>query len=145
MIDVSSIIRKYRSQQSPKKTCRAKYHHEESEIQQSCVRWFRYAYPRYLIFSVPNGGSRNVREAVSMKAEGTLAGVSDLIVVAERRVLFVEMKREKGRQQKTQVDFQHRVEALGHCYVLCRSLDDFMQKVNAWISPKQKGINDSKE
>lgn len=105
----------------------------ESEIQQSCIRWFRYSYPRYLVFSVPNGGSRNVIEAANLKKEGALAGVSDLVVVADRKVLFVEMKTRKGRQQESQKDFQHRVEVLGHRYVVCRSLDDFMREIKNWI------------
>ena len=122
---------------SPKeKGERRKPRHIESGIQQSCVSWFRYAYPRYVIFSVPNGGSRNAIEAANLKREGALAGVSDLIVVADHKVLFVEMKTQRGRQQQTQKDFQHRVEVLGHRYVVCRSLDDFMLKVSDWLGTK---------
>lgn len=112
---------------------RRKPRHVESAIQQACISWFRYAYPRCLIFSVPNGGSRNIVEAATLKKEGALAGVSDLIVVADRRVLFVEMKTPKGRQQESQREFQRRVEVLGHRYVVCRSIDDFMQKVRDWM------------
>lgn len=115
---------------------RRKPRHLESGIQQACVRWFRLAFPRYLCFAVPNGGSRNAIEAANMKKEGVMAGVSDLIVVAERRVLFVEMKTRKGRQQDTQKAFQHRVEVLGHRYVVCRSLEDFMRAVNEWLGGK---------
>lgn len=112
---------------------RKKPRHLESEIQQSCVSWFRYEYPMYIIFSVPNGGSRNVVEAANLKKEGALAGVSDLIVVADHKVLFVEMKAGKGRQQATQKEFQHRVEVLGHRYVVCRSLEDFMNAIKEWL------------
>ena len=107
--------------------------HAESDIQQACVRWFRWEYPRYLCFAVPNGGSRNAVEGANMKKEGVLAGVSDLIVIADHKVLFVEMKTRKGRQQDTQKEFQHRVEVLGFRYVVCRSLDDFINAVRAWL------------
>ena len=117
-----------------KKKPRRKPRHVESGIQQSCVSWFRYAYPRYLIFSVPNGGSRNVIEAANLKKEGALAGVSDLIVVAERRVLFVEMKTPRGRQQDTQMEFQRRVEVLGHKYVVCKSVEGFKRAVEEWLA-----------
>lgn len=117
---------------------RRKPRHEESGIQQSCVRWFRYAFPQYVILSIPNGGSRNVIEAANLKKEGALAGASDLMVIAERRVLFVEMKTAKGRQQDSQKAFQKRVEALGHRYVICRSLDDFMQKLKEWLGTNTK-------
>ena len=44
---------------------KAKPRHEESQIQRSCLRWFRLQYPQYalLCFAVPNGGARNKREA----------------------------------------------------------------------------------
>lgn len=147
-VDMSEIIRKSR-QRSAKDNAdllgrlspaplKRKPRHEESEIQQSCVRWFRYAYPQYIILSIPNGGSRNVIEAANLKKEGALAGASDLMIIAERKVLFVEMKTPKGRQQQTQKDFQRRVEVLGHRYVVCHSLDEFMREVNAWLGKTSK-------
>lgn len=107
--------------------------HREHDIQVSCISWFRYEYPRYLIFAVPNGGSRHAIEAANMKREGVTAGVSDLIIVADHKVLFVEMKDRRGRQQESQREFQHKVEVLGHRYVLCRSIDDFMFAVKEWL------------
>lgn len=119
---------------SPKK--RRKPSHKESEIQQACVRFFRYTYPQYIILSIPNGGSRNVVEAVNLKKEGALAGASDLLLIADHKVLFVEMKTARGRQQQSQKDFQHKVEVLGFKYVICRSLDDFMTEVHNWLGKK---------
>jgi len=55
--------------------------HQESTLQTTCVRWFRFQYPNLVIYAVPNGGSRNVREAQRLKAEGVLAGVADLVVL----------------------------------------------------------------
>lgn len=98
----------------------------ESNIQQACVRYFRLKYPKYLCFSVPNGGSRSAITGAILKAEGAMAGVSDLVIVADGRVAFVEMKTGKGRQQDTQKIFQGNVERLGHPYFICRSLDEFM-------------------
>ena len=43
-------------------------------------------------FAVPNGGSRNIREARNLKLEGVRAGVSDLVVVLKDKVVFIEMK-----------------------------------------------------
>lgn len=62
---------------------KAKPRHEESQIQRSCLRWFRLQYPQYalLCFAVPNGGARNKREASIMKAEGVTAGVADVILL----------------------------------------------------------------
>ena len=115
---------------------RRKPRHLESAIQQSCVLWFKQAFPNYLCFSVPNGGSRNALEAANLKREGALAGVSDLIIVAERAVLFIEMKTAKGRQQPSQVAFQQVVERLGHTYKICRSLTDFQLTIERWIKDR---------
>ena len=107
--------------------------HRESEIQQSCVSWFKYAWQQYICFAVPNGGSRNAIEAANMKKEGVMAGVSDLIIIADHKILFVEMKTRKGRQQESQKAFQRKVEQLGFKYVVCHSLDEFMIAVNGWL------------
>lgn len=119
-----------------KQKIRKKPRHLESAIQQACVQWFKLAFPNYICFSVPNGGSRNALEAANLKREGALAGVSDLIIVAERAVLFVEMKTAKGRQQESQKAFQQSVERLGHSYKICRSLTDFQLTVERWIKDK---------
>lgn len=112
---------------------RTRPRHIESEIQKECVRLFRIFYPRYLIFSVPNGGSRNAREAAMLSAEGVMPGVSDLVVIAEGRVLFVEMKAPKGRQSRYQKVFQDAIERLGFKYEICRSVSEFLGTIKAWI------------
>ena len=71
--------------------------HQESIIQQTCVRWFRMKYPQLalLLFAVPNGGARLRSEAAIMKAEGTMKGVADLLLLfpAKRfHGLCIEMK-----------------------------------------------------
>lgn len=120
-----------------KAVSRRKPRHIESGIQQSCVRWFRMVYPQFIILSIPNGGSRNAIEAANLKREGALAGASDLVVIAFRRILFVEMKRPSGRQQATQKAFQERVEALGFKYVICRSLEEFISSVDEWLKTER--------
>lgn len=116
------------------KGARRKPRHIESAIQKACVDWFRFAYPEYLIFSVPNGGSRNAIEAAHLKKEGALAGVSDLIVVAWHTVIFVEMKTPKGRQSDHQRKFEQKVAALGHTYIVCHSLDEFKARITMLIN-----------
>lgn len=101
--------------------------HHEHTLQTACVRWFRYQYPKYLCFAVPNGGNRNKIEAARLKSEGVLAGVSDLIVISEKKVLFIEMKTDTGRQNKNQKEFQQKVEKLGFSYFLCRSVEEFIK------------------
>lgn len=100
----------------------------ENNIQAEIIKHFNNTYctklnnPRYVIFSVPNELARNNSQ---MLATGIKAGVSDLIVVMENKVLFIELKTSTGRQRPQQAEFQQQVEALGHKYYICRSLEDF--------------------
>lgn len=112
--------------------------HQESELQRSCVKWFRYSYPQFktLLFAVPNGGFRNVREASIMKAEGVVSGVSDLILMLSRQghhALCIEMKTEKGRQSDNQKEFEDAVVEQGYKYIVCRSFDEFMKEIDNYI------------
>ena len=85
--------------------------HQESIIQQTCVRWFRMKYPQLalLLFAVPNGGARL------------------------RSGLCIEMKTPTGRQQPSQKAWQERAEWAGYKYVICRSFDEFMAEIDAYL------------
>lgn len=88
-------------------------------------------------FAVPNGGLRNLKVAKKLKDEGVLAGVSDLIIVLQGRVVFVELKTKTGVQSVSQKVFQKNVEALGHTYLIWRSFEDCLD----FIKKIQKGID----
>ena len=104
--------------------------YSEDKIQQEIIIFFRNNYclkhhkPRYQLFSVPNGGTRNKIEAIKLKSTGLLSGVSDLIVIMDR-IIFIEVKTETGRQSPKQKDFEKIVKDLGYEYYLVRSLDEF--------------------
>ncbi len=103
----------------------------EDQLQQKIFTWYNNEYclknhiPRHVIFSVPNGGSRNVIEAKKLKATGLLSGVSDLIILQPNKTLFIELKIEKGVQSDKQKDFENVVSNLGFNYYIVRSLDEF--------------------
>jgi len=109
--------------------------HQESTLQTTCVRWFRCQYPHLAIYAVPNGGSRNVREAQRLKAEGVLAGVADLVVLLPQgKSLYIEMKVKGNRQTQSQKDFHKKVIALGHTYAVCYTFEEFKQVIENYIS-----------
>ena len=101
----------------------------EDKIQQEIFRHyknnFQIKYKDCLIFSVPNGGLRDKRTAMLMKATGLTPGASDLIVIHFGRLLFVECKTATGIQSDDQKAFAQRVQDCGFAYHLVRSLDDF--------------------
>lgn len=112
--------------------------HNESKLQQSCVRYFRYAYPQYahLLFAVPNGGYRNAKEASILKQEGVVAGVSDLILLVPKNgkgALCIEMKTRTGAQRASQKVWQEEVEKAGNEYVIVRSFDQFRDVISSYI------------
>lgn len=113
--------------------------HNESIIQQNCVKWFRLQFPQLaiLLFAVPNGGLRRKVEAAIMKAEGMTAGVSDLILLVPSKGyhgLCIEMKTEKGRQTDSQKQWQKHVEKFGYKYVICRSFDEFRTETLEYLT-----------
>lgn len=109
--------------------------HQESTLQTTCVRWFRYQYPQLVIYAVPNGGSRNVLEAQRLKAEGVLAGVADLVVLLPQgKSLYIEMKVKGNRQTQNQKDFQNKVIALGHTYAVCYTFEEFQKVIENYCN-----------
>lgn len=108
----------------------------ESKLQQSCVRWFKYAYPKVVIFAIPNEGRRNKANASRMKAEGMLAGVADLFIAiptGNYSGLFIELKTTSGRQMPSQRDFQENVTMVGYQYKICRNFDEFKAVVECYF------------
>ena len=107
----------------------------ESSIQAEIFKWYSNNFctinfqPQHIIFAVPNGGTRNKIEALTLKATGLVSGVSDLIVVKPNEVVFVELKTEIGVQSENQKKFQSKVEAMGYRYLLIRSLNEFKEKI----------------
>ena len=59
-----------------------------------------------------------------LKTMGLRSGASDLVVVLPGRVMFVEVKTPTGKQSPAQVKFQQTVEALGHEYIVVRSVEE---------------------
>lgn len=72
-----------------------------------------------------------------LKREGVLAGVADLFLSepsGDYHGLYVEMKTDKGKQSDHQVIFEHKATGLGYKYVVCKSLDSFMDEVRSYLN-----------
>lgn len=111
---------------------------EEHRLQCQCVRWFALQYPklRGRLFAVPNGGKRDVTTAAKLKAEGVVAGVADLILLVRNSkygALLIEMKTRTGRQSDSQKEWQ-KIVGGDYKYVVCRSVEDFINKVNSYLN-----------
>ena len=110
----------------------------ESRIQHNCILWFRMQYPELalLLFAVPNGGKRDARTGAQMKYEGAMAGVSDLILLVPKKgyaALCIEMKKPGGVQSEKQKEWQCKAEKFRNKYVICHSLEEFINEVNGYL------------
>jgi len=103
----------------------------ESRIQQECVEWFRNKCIKedlpYLLLSIPNDNQK------FLKGTGLLKGASDLIMVVEKNVFWIEMKTPTGRQSPEQKAFEQSVNNLGFDYLLFRSLEEFQEWTNSYV------------
>jgi hypothetical protein len=103
----------------------------ESRIQQECVQWFRNKCIKeglpYLLLSIPNDNQK------FLKGTGLLKGASDLIMVVEKNVFWIEMKTPTGRQSPEQKNFELSVNVLGFDYLLFRSLEEFQEWTSSYV------------
>jgi hypothetical protein len=94
-----------------------KYEHGHQTALFMKASQFATRYPELrLMFAIPNGGSRDKREAANLKAEGVKSGVPDVFLPVPRHNylgLFIELKRpgteksDKGAVSPIQRDFWH--------------------------------------
>lgn len=108
--------------------------HYESNFQIGVVRFLRQQ--GFYVFAVPNSGGSGkltARQGAQLKKEGLLAGVSDLVIVLQGRVVFVELKTPTGtgKQSESQKEFEAEVSVRGHEYLLWQSWAEVEAFVNA--------------
>ena len=121
---------------------RKKPGHEESQLQQLCVAWFRSEFPAIapLLIAVPNAARRNARTGAILKREVLTAGVADLILLVGRgeyHSLCIEMKthRKGSGQSDKQIEWEQVAEENGNKYVVCRDLEEFKITVLNYLFP----------
>ena len=80
----------YADQRNPPRS-KEVHNNEEARIQTEFFKLIPLYFPNIpdrLIFAVPNGGSRHVREAANLKRQGVKPGVSDVIVLIPKKFCF---------------------------------------------------------
>lgn len=98
----------------------------EDQEQAAFVEWFRYKYPQYIIYSVPNGGKRHIKTAITMNQTGLLKGACDLEIMINNGVTIrVEMKTQKrGYLKPHQKEFIEKARSLGHIVMVAKGATD---------------------
>ena len=108
----------------------------EDRLQQECVMWYRnnYIELKGTLYSVPNGGKRNPREAKLLKSTGLYKGVADLhLLLKGGTIIFLEAKTIRGTQKREQKEWEETVTELGFTYVIFRTLEQFKTIVYKYV------------
>ena len=112
----------------------------EKQLQMVCVAEFRRLYPELanqgLLFHVPNETAGVSKTRPQLTASGVCNGVADLILLVPRHgygCLCIELKTPIGVQRPSQKAWMKAVMAVGQKYVVCRTVDDFVREINAYL------------
>lgn len=82
-------------------------------------------------FAIPNGGSRNPREAVNLKRQGVTAGVPDILCAIVRSPyhgLFIEFKTGRNKLTQLQKEMIERLTSEGYRCEVCYTLEEGIKK-----------------
>lgn len=102
-----------------------KRRHEESDLQCRLMSDLEWLLPQdAFAFAVPNGGSRNIIEAVNLKRQGVKAGVPDIIIVHRGKALGLELKAKNGSLQESQKVTFPKMRAAGMRIEVARSFGE---------------------
>jgi hypothetical protein len=104
----------------------------EAEMQAAIFQHFWNNYPdtRRLLFHVPNGGSRNKIEAVRLRAQGVVKGITDLIGLGQNGMFGVELKVPGGKVSDDQIKVHSKWKERGYTVHVCWSYDQAVEIIS---------------
>jgi hypothetical protein len=128
----------------------------EHDEQAAVVDYLQKTYPNVLFWSNPNGAhlAGNIRQRSAqmnkLKAEGFLAGISDLTIFESRcgySCLFIEMKAVNGGNgaSENQLWFIREVEKRGAIGFVCNGYDDVKPIIDQYLSGKMEPARKDKK
>lgn len=112
----------------------------ERRLQIDCFKWLFYAHRSLIAFAIPNGGRRDLLEAVDLKRQGVKAGVPDIFIAKActgYNGLFIELKTIDSKLSLKQADIIARLEKEGYYCCVCRTQKEFVDIVNWYIGNKE--------
>lgn len=91
--------------------------------------------PPWMFFHVPNGGGRSKGEGGVFKALGVRAGIPDLILIGDGRMVCLECKADKGRLTPKQRETIAAFADAGAPTMIVRSVDQALEALAAMNVP----------
>lgn len=111
----------------------------ETQVQSNYIEWVRlnrlYVEVLRSCFAIPNGGSRPIKTAKTMKAEGMEPGVPDLMILSPSRGyagLIIETKTKYNQPSEEQIEWLNRLARNNFYCVVCWSTAS-MVDITCWF------------
>lgn len=112
----------------------------ESEEAKTFWKWAQYhPIAKDHLFAIPNGGTRNVKEAVNMRAQGVRVGVSDYMLAYPyegKSGMFLELKRANKSISRISVEqavWMARMERAGYETKVAYGADEAIKAVEEYL------------
>ncbi len=112
-------------------------HDEQARLIQELAQWEGELPGADMLYAVPNGGRRDIRTAIRLKAEGVKAGVPDLCLPVARggyHGAYVEMKYGKNATSDEQRRWIARLRQEGYFVTVCYSWNDAADIVERYLT-----------
>ena len=116
----------------------------ESDLQEAIIAWSHTIVEQHpclaWLFSVPNGGYRSGREAVSLKRQGVVPGILDLMLCVPRggyHGLAIELKIPGGKCKAPSKEQRQYVEFLteqGYYCFVSNDFDEIKRKILEYLN-----------
>jgi TPR repeat protein len=115
----------------------------EADQQKKLFQWLAFRRGKNpeldLMYHIPNGGSRNPKEAANLKRQGVKAGVPDLCLPVARgkyHGLYIELKYGKNKPTEHQKRWITELQKQGYAVFICYGWEDASQVIEKYISLK---------
>lgn len=112
----------------------------EAAEQSTLIDWSMHCHGKHpeldLLFHIPNGGSRNKREAANLKRQGVKSGVPDLFLPVPRggyHGLFIELKYGKNKPTDAQRKWAAALNEQGYMAVVCYGFEDARDTIEKYL------------
>lgn len=110
----------------------------EAQEQRAVIEWCEWM--RVPCYHIPNGGSRDKREAANLKRQGVKAGVPDLCIPVPAggyHGLYIEMKSPKGKPTERQAEWIRLLRENGYAAYVCKGASSAIACIECYLSGNQ--------
>ena len=111
----------------------AKYLGPEDHLQKAVLDYIRLQYPTVLVWHTSNEGKRSAFERFKAKWLGLRSGVSDLILIHDKKLLALELKAGKNKPTAAQDDFITEIAHHGFLGAWANGFDAAKKTIDDWV------------